>query len=344
MDAAGFVHHVLRTDYWRLRVEDGRIPVPGAHVSALADSLAVATLWIGLPVAVLGLVRGFVRDRGGTIAITASWLLAGPAVLATLVGRPVGIYALIIERMHILPLMLLSVPLAWGVDLLLERAPRDAREWIAAAAAIGVTTVDTWRVPPRIAEYERPTVEHYLEDTLSNLPPRAVLVGTGDHRFFGFLVEQRVLGLRPDVVYVEAGMLRTDWYRARTAAALGDGVQVTSDARDLVAAESTAGRQVFLTDSVDSLRPAGFETMVLGTVVKVVPHGAPLLAPDELERINLNLAQGQHRDPTRPDDPWSWAGEADSTYDTRWPALAGAYRARGDAAGVLRCIDRIGKR
>jgi hypothetical protein len=346
MDAAGLLHHILRTDYWQLRVEDARVPVPGAHISALWHSLAVATLVIGLPVAVIGLVRGFVflRDRVGTIAITASFLLAGPAVLATLVGRPVGIYALIIERMHIMPLLLLSVPLAWGIDLLLERAPTNAREWIAAAAAIGVTSADTCRVPPLIAEYERPTVEHYLEDTLSSLPPRAVVVGVGDHRFFGFLVEQRVLGLRPDVEYVDAGMLRTDWYRSRTATALGDGVQVTSDPQALVAAEARAGREVYVTDSFDQLVPAGFETMALGTVMKVLPPGAPVLSPEVLERTNLDLARALHRDPLRPEDPWSWAGEADSTYETRWLALAAAYRARGDAAGVLRCIDRIGSR
>jgi hypothetical protein len=289
-------------------------------------------------------VRGFLRDRGGALAITASWLLAGPAVLAMLIGKPLGIYAVIIERMHILPLLILSVPLAWGVDLLLEQAPRGAREWIAAAAAMAVTAVDTWRVPPRIAEYERPTVEHYLQDTLSNLPPLALLVGVGDHRFFGFLVEQRVLGLRPDVVYVDAGMLRTDWYRARVAAALGDGVQVTSDPRELVAVEAKSGRQVYLTDSVDQLAPAGFETMALGTVVKVVPPGAPLLAPEDLERTNLDLARGQHRDPTRPEDPWSWAGEADGAYATPWVALAKAYGSRGDAAAASRCIDRAGAR
>jgi hypothetical protein len=344
MDPAGLLHHVLRSDFWQLRVEDPRVPVPGAHFSALGHSLAVATLVIGLPVAVVGLVRGLLRDRAGSVAITVSWLLAGPAVLATLVGRPVGIYALIIERMHILPLLILTVPLAWGVDLLLEQARPDAREWIAAAAAIAVTMVDTCRVPLRIAEYERPTVEHYLQDTLRNLPPLAVLVGVGDHRFFGFLVEQRVLGIRPDVVYVDAGMLRTDWYRARVASALSDGVHVPSDARELVAAESRAGRQVYLTDSFDQLVPDGFQTMALGTVVKVMPPGTPLLAPEDLERANLDLARGLHRDPARPEDPWSWAGEADGTYATPWLALAKAYGARGDAAAASRCLDRAGTR
>jgi hypothetical protein len=323
---------------------DAGVPVPGAHFAALGSSLAVATLVIGLPVAVVGLVRGFLRDRGAAIAITASWLLAGPAVLATLVGQPVGVYSLLMERVHILPLMILSVPLAWGVDLLLEHAPRDAREWIAAAVAIGVTAVDTWRVPPRIAEYERPTVEHYLQDTLTNLPPLAVLIGMGDHRFFGFLVEQRVVGLRPDVVYIDAGMLRADWYRARVAAALGDGVRITSDPRELVAVEVNAGRQVYLTDSFERLLPSGFQAMALGTVMKVVPPGAPLLAPEDLERKNLELAPRLHRDPTRPEDPSSWAGEADGTYATPWIALARAYAARGDAAAASRCLDRAAAR
>ncbi|HEX8793224.1 MAG TPA: DUF2723 domain-containing protein [Polyangiaceae bacterium] len=344
MDAHGFFHHLLRTDYWSLRAEDTRVPVPVAHLSAMGHSLAVATLWIGLPIAVLGLVRGFRRDRGGGVAVAVSWLLAGPAVLATVVGRPVGIYALIIERMHILPLLLLSIPLAWGVDAMLERAPRDARERIAAGAAIVAMLVDAWRGPPRIAEYERPTVEHYLEDTLESLPPRAIVVGSGDHRFFGFLVEQQVLGLHRDVTYVDAGMLRTDWYRARIASALGDGVPVGSEAKGLVAAEASSGRQVYLTDSLEQLTPDGFQTEAIGTVSLVLPPGEPMLEPEVLEWTNQEWGQRFHRDRTRPEDPWSWAGEADRTYDTAWIALARAYRARGDAAGEARCLQRVGAR
>lgn len=344
MDARGFLHHLLRTDYWRLRAEDTRVPVPAAHLSAMGHSLAVATMWIGLPVAVLGIVRGIRRDRGGAMAVTASWLLAGPAVLATLVGRPVGIYALIIERMHILPLLLLSIPMAWGVDALLERAPRDAREGIAAGVAIVALSVDAWRAPPRIAEYERATVQHYLEDTLENLPPRALLVGSGDHRFFGFLVEQQVLGRRRDVTYVDAGMLRTDWYRARMASALGDGVSVGIDPKDLVAAETSSGRQVYLTDSVDRLTPAGLQTETVGTTSRVLPPGEPMQAPEDLERTNLDLARRLHRDASRPEDPWSWSGEADRAYDTAWIALAAAYRTRGDPAAEARCLARVGAR
>jgi hypothetical protein len=344
MDASGLLRHILRVDYWRLRAEDSRAPVPGAHVAALWHSLGGATLWLGLPIAGVGLVRGFLRDRAGAIAITACWLLAGPAVLGTLVGRPVGIYALIIERMHILPTLVLSVPIAWGVDLLLERVPRRAQGWIAGAAGLAVLGLDLWRAPPRIAEYERPTVEHYLQDTLAILPPRSMLVGIGDHRFFGFLVEQQVLGMRPDVVYVDANLVRTDWYRTRIAAALADGVRAGSGARELIAAEATAGRQVYLTDSVEELTPPGFETVALGTVMKVLPPGSTLPAPEELERTNLDLARGFRRDPRRPEDPFSWAGEADGTYSRPWIALARAFGERGDTAAVSRCLARVGAR
>lgn len=344
MGASGLLGHLLRVDYWRERVEDTRAPVPGAHIAALWHSLGVATLWVGLPVAGLGLVRGLLRDRAGSVAIVACWVLAGPAVLATLVGRPVGIYALIIERMHILPALVLSVPLAWGIDLLLDRAPDRAQPWIAGALAAAVLAVDVWRVPPLIAEYERPAVQHYLEDTLTIVPPRSMLVGVGDHRFFGFLVEQRILGRRPDVVYVDAGLIRLEWYRARVAAALGDGVRVGSDPRELVAAEASTGRPVYLTDSIEDLTPAGFDDVALGTVVHVLPPGTPAPTPEELERTNLDLARGFHRDPTRPEDPWSWAGESDGTYARPWIALARAFGARGDAAAAARCLARAGAR
>ena len=69
-----------------------------------------------------------------------------------------------------------------------------------------------------------------------------------------------------------------------------------------------------------------------------------MATPEDLERTNLDLARRFHRDPTRPENPWSWAGEADGTYATPWIALVRAYQARGDAAGASRCLERVGAR
>lgn len=338
MSFADLVRHFERAAYWEqgARERRVRVPEPWLHWMALTQSLERGLLWVGAPLALLGLVAGLWRrsalrgaDRWSAVAVVASLALAGPVMLAMLIDRPVGIYGLVIERLHLLPLMLAVLPMAWGVDVALARAtPVVARAAMGAATA-AVVAFNASSVPAAVREDERPTVEEYLRNTLAELPPGAIVFGVGDHRCFGFFFLQTVEGVRPDVTYVEAGMLREAWYRSRTARSLGV-PRVADDAATLATAMADAGRPVFATDSLDTLVPRGHATYALGTVVRVLPAGAEPPGPEQLEAMNLEIARAFVREPTAPRDPWGWSGEVDATYARPWLALSAAFDAVGE--------------
>jgi hypothetical protein len=276
-------------------------------------------------------------------ALTASLVLAGPVMLAILIGKPVGVYATIIERLHLLPLLLTAPPLAWGADILLSRVPHRARGAMGLVAVGAVAVVDGVTVPATIREAERPTVEQYLRNTLAMLPPEAVVFGSGDHRCFGFLYEQTVLGLRPDVTYVEAGMLADGWYRDRIARALSRR-EVGDDPVLLAGSLADGGTPVFVTDSVDRLLPAGRASYAVGTVVRVLRSGVEAPPPTEVEAMNLEIARAFVREPIPPRDRWGWAGDVDATYARPWLSLARAFEQLGDPARARLDRDRAASR
>ncbi len=337
MSLGDLLRHFERVAYWQQGAWDrqGRVPAPSMHWAALSRSLGRGLLWAGAPFVLLGLAAGLWRREGATgadrwsaVAVAASLALAGPVMLAMLVRRPVGIYALVIERLHLLPTMLAVLPLAWGVDVVLARVRPVLAQVTTGVAAAAAVAFNTATVPAQVREDERPTVEQYLRNTLAELPPGAVVFGVGDHRCFGFFFLQTIEGIRPDVTYVEAGMLREAWYRSRTARALGV-PGVGDDATKLAAALADADRPVFVADSLDLLVPSGHPSYAVGTVVRVLPVGADLPSPDRLETMNLEVAHAFVREPTAPRDPWGWSGEVDATYARPWIALSRAFDALG---------------
>jgi len=334
MTLSDLLRHVERAEYWSETATDRRVSAPAMHWAALAESLERGLLGVGVPVAALGLASALIPghrrpcDRWGAAALVASLILSGPVLLALLVSKPVGIYAVLIQRFHLLPLMLASIAFAWGADVLLSRASPRLGLALAWATALAITTFEATQVPDEVREANGPTVEQYLRNTLAELPPGAVMVGTGDHRCFGFFYLQTVLGVRTDVVYVEAGMLRDAWYRERIARALGV-ASVPDQGPALVEALVEKGRAVFVTDSMDLLVPPGLATYALGTVVRVLPPGEAPPDPDALEEMNLEVARAFAREVSAPRDPWGWSGEVDATYARPWLELSRAFAAQG---------------
>ena len=334
MSLLDLLRHFERAEYWVQNAADPRVPAPAMQWAALAQSMERGLLGVGVPVAALGfasvLVRGHRRgaDRWGAAALAASLILAGPVLVAPIVLEPVGVDAGVVARFYLLPLMLASMAFAWGVDAALSVASPRAGRRVAWLAAVAIAAVEASSVPDEVREANRPTVEQYLRNTLAELPRDAVVVGTGDHRFFGFFYLQTVLGVRTDVIYVEAGMLRDGWYRDRIARALGER-SVSAAGPALVEALVQQGRALFVTDSVDTLVPPGLATYALGTVVRVLPPGDTPPAPEVLEAMNLALSRAFVREGSAPKDPWGWSGEVDATYARPWLELSRAFSARG---------------
>ena len=204
----GLLHHMVRGDYGttRLAISDAT-PNPLAHVGAMARHVVTDLLVIP---ALLGLVGfGWAAWRGpsrwGAAALIVTWVLAGPVFVAQFNLELAGIARFIVQRFYLLPQMLLAVGVAWGLDVLFGLVRGEGEEapvldpWgpgrieglvlgltLALAAVAG---------QPHVSEHHHPAVERYLIDSLRPLPEGAVLLGTGDHRTFGFMYMRAAVGL-----------------------------------------------------------------------------------------------------------------------------------------------------
>jgi hypothetical protein len=348
----GLWHHFVRGDYGTTRLSlSGAEPSPAIHLGLLATRMA-SDLWIVPPVAAIAgiawlLVRRSApspaasRADGGALFLTL--LTAGPVFVSRFNIDPTGIGALVVERFYLLPETLLCVPMALGVDLAARslRGRTGAKStgvppWLAILAMIGAAAaggVFSW---PDVRERHRPTVEIYARNTLESTPKDAVILGTGDHRLYGFLYAQRALGIRPDVVYLDPNMWRYEWYRRRLAPAFGRPLYepVGSSVATIALAESllATGRPLFVANLFNTAIVRALPSYPFGTLIRILPRAATAPPPEAVEQKNLLLdARFQHED-SPPIRAGTWAGDVQEAYSRPWFALADAFTARGQAA------------
>lgn len=228
---SGLLHHVTRADYGVLSLSLHTEAVPKLALLERAAGSVGRTLSAGLVTSeILGgllfvcvLILG-ARQRPAATS-TASLFGLGASLLATLVLFPLAHNidprashgAWIVERFDLLGFALLAPWLA-GV---LARIPvsvgddRFRRYGLAVVTALllvrqGLST--TWHGVPS----DNDIVERYAADVVRTPAPgrRAIIFGTDDHRTFPILFVQRVLGIAPEVLYIDASLLAHPWYRA----------------------------------------------------------------------------------------------------------------------------------
>ncbi|MGH9888434.1 MAG: hypothetical protein ACREBE_23070, partial [bacterium] len=140
-------------------------------------------------------------------------MLAGPVLMARFNIDPHGVGLDICQRFHLLPVLLLAMPVAAALEVVCARVPRE-RERAAAILCVTAFAVLSLANLPRLAALHTPAVELGVRNTLRSLPPLAIAVVTGDDQCFGARYVQLVLGERPDVAVVCAGLLPVRSYRA----------------------------------------------------------------------------------------------------------------------------------
>jgi hypothetical protein len=344
---SGLLHHVLRADFGTLRLTAAD-PSPQAlsNVGLYLAQTANHTLVVPVVIGLFGFVRMHVRAAGaGTetpasplpnrrdvLSLFATWALAGPVFAAFLNVSPDALGATVVERFRLLPEVVLTIAVAWGLDA--WRALRESRPLplaLAAIAAIGPGFLHSW---PQVRAEHANALELYTENTETSAPPGAVILGTGDYRLFSFLYGG-MTGLRPDVTYIDPHLLGYDWYRARAGRALGApisaGAQPSVDAIALVEQAFLLGRPVLLTDIFDPQIVRTFSSYPLGTLIVLLPRGASLPAPESVEQENLGVFAGFRRwTVVAPEDEWQRA--VLPTYQRPWIALARMFERRGDEA------------
>jgi hypothetical protein len=278
-------------------------------------------------------------DARSRAFLGAALVTVGPLFLSRFNIPPTGLGGAVVERFHLLPMSLLAVTIGRGFDRVAELAPlgRNVQATLGAAVAV----VGFARGLPAVRFEQDPTVERYLRDVLDTLPPRAVVLGTGDHRTLGFPYVQRALGLRRDVLFIDPRLLPMPHYRARIERRLGRpfAFPATRSIPTVPVAEAAlaTGRPVFLTNVFTTSIPRALPVYPEGVVLRVLPRDERPPPPDQvLARNEALFARYRVRPGRRVLPPWQ--ATAQMEYARTWGALADAATAAGrpDVAAPLR--------
>lgn len=346
----------LRRDYGTFQMTAGETPVaPLEQIAFLAQSATLDLYGVPVLLAVYAAAKilvegtddedraGAAVSRAGIATLVGSLLLAGPLFVTLLTRHPEGLDAVLIRRFHLLPELLLAFLAALGAGLLRSVVPQRSLQAVViaamvAAAGLGITATS--------AVHRAPTVEQYVEDTFSHVENDAVVVGTGDHRFFGALYLQRALDRRPDLDYVDAKLLVYRWYHRRTIERLDISFPYAGESIDTTQLFSEIldrGRPLYVTHPFHDGIFEGRRTAPLGTLIRVDPPSDFSVDPVSLFRKNQTLYE-QFDIETRPNIPSaSWAHFVLEEYASTWETLADALL-RAQRPDLARRADRLAQR
>jgi hypothetical protein len=341
----GLARHVLRLDYGGMgTLAPVGVDVPALDsIAALAATLARSWLGVGLALAGGGLAWGVARGpRAAWVCFAAALVVAGPAFMAMFNIPPEpGISLHICERFHLLPAVLLAVPVAVGRDRLAAwiaaRASIAARRGVVGAVvAAGFAGAVALSLPAERRAHS-PAVERGLTNMLESAPPDAVILDAGDHFHFAGTYLQLVRGIRRDVLLVNAAMMDYPWYRDRISARLGvPAVPPGPEHAHLrfAAAVLGAGRPLLVDYRYGRIAHA-HQSYPFGMLVRVLPPGeqAPPIA--EVVARNAQLFErfglASYPVPHRADD---WSAHIHWSYVETWRQLRRALAASGDVEGA----------
>ena len=268
-------------------------------------------------------------------------MLAGPAFAWVSNIAPTGLGRLIVERFHLLPLALLLVPLALGLDrLAVLTKSRLARSPLLAVLAAGLAAAAGAQ---GLHARHRPTVEQFLANGLAALPERAVLLAESDLLFNGYTYLHLGRGQRPDVTLLSVWSLRYDWYRIPSEREIGHPLPAAATPEAIAAmvrAFQAEGREVFASEptyGLERLPPAVAVTAVpYGTHWRFLRAGEVAPPPAELAQLNDALYAKFNVEPEL-HGATGWAADVLTRYAATWQTLAEAFDARGDRASAERC-------
>jgi hypothetical protein len=300
------LHVFLRKDYGGPGAFAGSergVDVP-ANLAALGYALARGWLWVLLPLALVGWVRRLaVRElpgsepRAGWIALAATWLLAGPLLVLRFDIEPVGFGLAVCERFYLLPLLVLAIPVAVGLDdafAAVERrrptllATRGAAPLLAVVGAIAALLAAAPSIRA-VARVHTSAVEQYTLNLLGTLPPDAVLVSSDDATYNTIHYFQQTRGLRTDVVNVQWSMLALPWYAERiTQRGVGMVAGPPYPSQQLALGVLQSGRPLFV-DLAQRRILELFSGYPHGTVVRIVPRGQKGPPLDDIVKLNREL-------------------------------------------------------
>ena len=330
-----------------------------AQLGALAGTLGRTWLWLPGALGLVTLILRTVRradepgdeTRWAWGALAVSWLLAGPLVSLKFNIEPAGLGLYVCQRFHVLPALLLGVPVAVGLDALapwVRRLRMTALAGTALAATLGLVVTAGLSLP-HVRRMHTPAVEQYARNVLATLPPNAVLFVGQDDEYFGTSYLQWALGVRQDVTLVAWQLTPMPWYARRITARgvfqpEGSAAPIVRVVEYLLAHD----RPVFIARARDAVS----ETLLgelpgyqLGTLIKVLPRGTPIPPLSTVLAENKQAFERFQLGYPRPGDDDEFATAIHLRYESAWQLLARKLEAAGlreDAAFARAVAAELG--
>jgi len=303
------VHHILREDYGG----------PAQFSPVQSETHAAANLWVFvtttgraylwlpavLAVGALGyfaIRRDRVETRVAWALLAASWLLAGPILVSRFNIPPIDTALYVVQRFHLLALLLLAIPIAVGVDRAFEYAASRVRIPFGVLGVHAILTVVGFVAIcapslPYVARMHSPAIEAGLGNMLRTLPPNAIVIGSSDAYHFGLGYLQVALGERPDVSTIMTGQLPLPSYRDRLERRTGirvvgepaaPGTKPRISTLRVAELALATGRPVFI-DPFQAAIAAGLPTYPFGLLFRVLPRDAEPPTIQQVFEINKEL-------------------------------------------------------
>ena len=306
-------------------------------VAALAATIARSWLWLlavgGVAMLAVRIRRPIGESRWAWALLAASFVLAGPVLVARFNIDPQGLGRYVCERFHVLPTILLAVPVAALLDLVCARLARPA---IATGAAVLGFAVLSLASAPGLARVHSPAMELGIRNLLRSLPPSSVVVVIDDDLCFGGRYVQLVGGERPDVAVVCGGMLPWPWYRAVWARR---GLLLADDlGPSLGVALLRTGRPSFVDRRQTRLLTA-YPSYAFGITRRLLPPGTEPPRPRDVAAINREIYRGYDLDYPRPGPDDEYAAVAHHRYAEGWVTIASLLAAGGDREAAAEALE-----
>jgi hypothetical protein len=227
----GFLDHVLRRNYGTFSLGranksndafvDGGTFFPTLwHMGGMAT---VRLLWIGLPLALVGLHAAIKDKRERRLG----WVLGGVLGFYVLVfcmmsnlSTAQGLYRWVLARFFIQSDCLLAVASGLGFAKLLQWS-RNRRPGMAVHGYLGSVCAGLLFAGGIAAHANHASQRHntvfadFVHTAFASLPPNAIVITMGDHLTGAVFYFRGVEHVRPDVIHLDRELLGIDWYNDR---------------------------------------------------------------------------------------------------------------------------------
>ncbi len=308
---------------------------PWSNVILLGRTLGRAWLWVPLVAGLAALALRVTRvsrsasestePRTGWAMLALAFVIAGPLLVLRFNVPAEGLGLYVNQRFHLLPALLLVIPVAHALDHLPIRNTHLVTVFV---ASIGVPSLAALSIG-YVGRIHSPAVETGAKNLLRSLPPDSVVIHGQDelHAVTGYV--QWALGERQDVVFVTWPLMKLPWYRERVARrGITSGRGGGSPEVRLVTSLLAQGRPVF----VDRLQRKVIEalpTHPYGVLIRVVPPGVSMPSVLDVFAMNEQLYSAFELayDIPGPDD--EFATEVHNRYRDIWLMISKALDAQG---------------